>query len=47
VLVSPVGYYFAAKAMHVDEISQTGELVRMQFQRTVRSRRKSTPSKGE
>lgn len=47
-VVSPIGYYFIAKAMRVNEVSVTSELVRVQFNRSkVRSRRKSTPKPGE
>lgn len=47
-VVSPIGYYFIAKAMRINEISVTSELVKVQFNRSrMKSRRKSTPKSGE
>ncbi|MEK6648248.1 MAG: murein biosynthesis integral membrane protein MurJ [Actinomycetota bacterium] len=46
-VISPIGYYFIAKAMRVNEISVTSELVKIQFSRATGSRRKSTPETGE
>jgi putative peptidoglycan lipid II flippase len=42
VVISPIGYYFVAKLLRVEEVTLTGELVKMQFRRAILSRRKST-----
>jgi len=47
VVISPIGYYFVAKMMHVEEVTLTGELVKVQFRRALRSRRKPTFPTGE
>lgn len=47
VVVSPIGYYFVAKLVRVDEVALTGELVKMQFRRVIRSRGKSNSLGGE
>ena len=46
-VISPTGYYFIAKGMHVGEISLTGELVKIQFKRVRSSRPKSVPKPRE
>jgi putative peptidoglycan lipid II flippase len=47
VVLSPAGYYFVAKLMHVEEVTLTAELVKMQFHRAMRSRNKPTFPAGE
>ncbi|HEX7404797.1 MAG TPA: murein biosynthesis integral membrane protein MurJ [Candidatus Nanopelagicaceae bacterium] len=47
VVISPIGYYFVAKMMRVEEVTLTGELVKVQFHRVLRSRRKPTFPTGE
>ena len=42
VVIGPIGYYFVAKLLRVEEITLTGELVKMQFRRAILSRSKST-----
>jgi len=47
VVVSPIGYYFVAKLVRVDEVALTGELVKIQFRRVMRARGKSNSLGGE
>lgn len=46
-VVSSIGYFSIAKLMHVEEIALTGELVKVQFGRATRSRRKPPFQEGE
>ena len=45
--VSTVVYFFVAKALAVEEISITSELIKIQFARATAKIRKSTPKVGE
>jgi putative peptidoglycan lipid II flippase len=47
VVISPIGYYFVAKLLRVNEVSLTGDLLKIQFGRATRLRRKSPTQKRE
>jgi putative peptidoglycan lipid II flippase len=46
-VVCPTGYYFAAKSMHVEEVTLAAKLMKVQFRRALQSRTKPTLPAGE